>query len=131
MRSHALVIAALTVVVFSTTLSHAADSVPVARGATDVGWKHYSGDAASTKYSTVDQISDDNGGQVKLGWSWESPDLPLQKENRALGSFAYETTPLAVGNTLYISTSLAQVAAVDGRTGKNIWVFNPEVYKAG
>ena len=50
---------------------------------------------------------------------------------RSGGSFAYETTPLAVGNTLYISTSLAQVAAVDGRTGKSIWVFNPEVYKAG
>ena len=55
---------------------------------------------------------------LKLAWSWDSPDLPLQKENRSLGSFAYETTPLAVGNTLYISTSLAQVAAVDGRTGK-------------
>ena len=42
-----------------------------------------------------------------------------------------ETTPLAVGNTLYTSTSLAQVAAIDGQTGETMWVFNPEVYKAG
>lgn len=112
-------------------IASAAENAPVARGATDGSWKYYGGDAASTKYSTLDQINADNAGKLKLAWSWDSPDLPLQKENRALGSFAYETTPLAVGNTLYISTSLAQVAAVDGRTGKTIWTFNPEVYKAG
>ena len=46
-------------------------------------------------------------------------------------SFAHEPTPVAVGGTLYTSTSLAQVAAIDGVTGKSKWVFNPEVYKAG
>ncbi len=69
--------------------------------------------------------------KLKIAWSWDSPDLPLQKENRTLGSFAFEPTPLAVGNTLYTSTSLAQVAAIDGATERPKWVFNPEVYKAG
>jgi quinoprotein glucose dehydrogenase len=32
---------------------------------------------------------------------------------------------------LYTSTSLAQVACIDGATGKQLWVFDPESYKAG
>src|SRR5262249_27841905 len=36
-----------------------------------------------------------------------------------------------VGGVLYTSTSLSQVAAIDPQTGKTIWVFNPEAYKAG
>lgn len=94
-------------------------------------WRHYGGDGASTKYSSLDQINQENAGQLKMAWQWDSPDAPLQKANRGLGSFAYETTPLLVGGTLYTSTSLSQVAAINPTTGETLWVFNPEVYKAG
>ncbi|HEY1602033.1 MAG TPA: pyrroloquinoline quinone-dependent dehydrogenase [Pirellulales bacterium] len=125
-----LFLSAFLLVAASTEILHAAEPA-VGHGATDGQWLCYGGDGASTKYSSLDQINQGNASSLKVAWTWDSPDLPLQKENRSLGSFAYETTPLAVGTTLYISTSLAQVAAVDGRTGKTIWVFNPEVYKAG
>jgi quinoprotein glucose dehydrogenase len=104
---------------------------PVARGVTDGQWRYYGGDGASTKYSTLDQIDASNAAKLKVVWSWTSPDEELKKTNRALNTFTYEATPLAVGTTLYTSTSFAQVAAIDGRTGKTLWVFNPEVYKAG
>ena len=94
-------------------------------------WRYYGGDAGSNKYSSLDQIKAENVGKAKVAWTWDSPDVPLQTANRALGSFAYETTPLAVGGTLYTTTSLAQVAAIDGATGKQLWLFNPESYKAG
>jgi quinoprotein glucose dehydrogenase len=94
-------------------------------------WRHYGGDLASTKYSPLDQISHQNASQLKMVWQWDSPDAPLQKAQRGLGSFAYEATPLMVGGTLYVSTSLSQVAAIDPKTGQTRWVFNPEVYKAG
>jgi quinoprotein glucose dehydrogenase len=94
-------------------------------------WRSYGGTNASTKYAALDQINRENAGQLAIAWSWDSPDQPLQKENRALGSFAYEATPLMVGGVLYTSTSLSQVAAIDPQTGKTIWVFNPEAYKAG
>ena len=97
----------------------------------DGQWRYYGGDAGSTKYAPLDQITRDNAGKLQVAWSWDSPDLPLQKENRALGSFAYEATPLMVGGVLYTSTSLSQVAAIDPQTGKTLWVFNPEAYKAG
>ncbi|MBI2825546.1 MAG: pyrroloquinoline quinone-dependent dehydrogenase [Planctomycetia bacterium] len=111
--------------------TRAAERGDTTPGALDGQWKYYGGDPGSTKYSHLDQINATNVGRLKIAWSWDSPDIPLQKENRALGSFAYETTPLAVRGILYASTSIAQVAAIDGRTGEQLWVFNPEVYKAG
>ena len=80
---------------------------------------------------TLDQINRANVAELKIAWSWDSPDLPLQKADRMLSSFAYETTPLMVGGTLYASTSLCQIAAINAQTGKTIWVFDPESYKAG
>ena len=105
----------------------AADEV----GTSDGQWRCYGGDLGSNKYSPLDQINADNVGQVKVLWTWDSPDLPLQKASRALTSFATEWTPLAVNGTLYTSTSLSQVAAINGKTGEQLWVFNPEAYKAG
>ncbi|MCI0485983.1 MAG: pyrroloquinoline quinone-dependent dehydrogenase [Blastocatellia bacterium] len=94
-------------------------------------WRYYGGDPGSTKYSPLDQINKENVARLKIAWTWDSPDLLLQKENRMLGSLAYEATPLMVGGTLYTSTSLCQVAAIDAETGQTKWVFNPEAYKVG
>ncbi len=98
----------------------------------DLGqWRHYGGDLGSTKYAPLDQINKDNAAKLEIAWTWESPDIPIQDGNRRLFSFAHEYTPLAIDGTLYTSTSLAQVAAIDGATGKTIWVFNPKAYEAG
>ncbi len=107
-------------------------SAASAKAADPVGeWRHYSGDSGSTKYSPLDQINAQNAGKLAIAWTWESPDIPIQDENRRLFSFAHEYTPLMVGGKLYTSTSLAQVACIDARTGDTLWVFNPESYKAG
>ncbi len=107
------------------SLGHAQQKVPAG------DWRYYGGDAGSTKYSSLDQITAENVGKAKVAWTWDSPDIPLQAKNRSLGSFAFETTPLAIGGTLYATSSLAQISAIDGATGKELWVFNPESYKAG
>jgi glucose dehydrogenase len=101
------------------------------QGAKNGEWRTYGGDNGSTKYSTLDLINRENADKLKIAWSWESPDLPLQKENRMLSSFAFETTPLMVGGVLYATTSLSQLAAINAQTGQTIWVFNPESYKSG
>src|SRR5215475_8156880 len=104
---------------------------PAKNGAGKGEWRHYGGDGGSTKYSPLDQINKENAGKLKIAWTWDSPDLPLQKENRMLSSFANEATPLMIGGRLYTSTSLSQVAAIDAATGQTIWTFDPEAYKAG
>ncbi|HXG68703.1 MAG TPA: pyrroloquinoline quinone-dependent dehydrogenase, partial [Blastocatellia bacterium] len=83
------------------------------------------------KYSPLDQINKENVATLQVAWTWDSPDLALQKENRMLSAFAYEATPLMVGGTLYTSTSLCQVAAINPQTGQTIWVFDTGSHKAG
>jgi quinoprotein glucose dehydrogenase len=94
-------------------------------------WRYYGGDQGSKKYSPLDQINKDTVKNLKVAWRWDSPDLPLQAANRALTAFGYEVTPLAVGNTLYVSTSLSQVAAINAATGETLWVYDPETHKSG
>ena len=101
------------------------------KGTSNGEWRYYGGDNGSTKYSSLDQINKDNVAGLKVAWTWDSPDLPLQKASPMLGSFAQEATPLMVGGKLYTSTSLSQVAAINPQTGETIWVFNTEAYKAG
>lgn len=94
-------------------------------------WRYYGGDSGSTKYSSLDQINKANVGKLKVAWTWDTPDKALQANNRMLASFAFEATPIMVGGTLYVSTSLSQVAAINAETGQTIWVFDPESYKTG
>ncbi len=37
-------------------------------------WTHYSGNAASHKYSPLDQVNKDNVGKLQIAWRWASPD---------------------------------------------------------
>ncbi len=104
-------------------------AAPGAEG--DDQWRHYGGDLGSSKYSPLDLINKLNVAQLKPVWIWDSPDTPIRTENRRLMSFAHEITPIQVGDTLYTSTSLAQVVAIDAKTGENKWVFNPKTYEEG
>ncbi len=101
------------------------------QGAKKGEWRNYGGDGGSTKYSPLDQINKDNVKNLAVAWSWDSPDLALQKENRMLASFAHEATPLMVGGVLYTATSLSQVAAINAETGKTVWTYDPQSYKTG
>jgi quinoprotein glucose dehydrogenase len=94
-------------------------------------WRCYAHDAGSTKYAPLDQINQSNVGKLTVAWTWDSPYVAMQKKNRSLTSFAFEDTPLMVGGTLYATSSLCHVAALDAQTGKEKWVFDPESYKAG
>jgi quinoprotein glucose dehydrogenase len=94
-------------------------------------WRYYAHDQGSTKYAPLDQINRDNVGKLTIAWTWDSPYVEMQKKNRMLSSFAYEDTPLMIGGTLYATSSLCHVAAIDAQTGKQKWVFDPESYKAG
>ena len=94
-------------------------------------WRYYGGDAGSSKYSPLAQINKENVSKLKVAWTWDSPDFPLQQKNRMLVSLGYEATPIMVNGVLYVSTSLSQVVAIDAQTGSNLWVYDPHSYEAG
>lgn len=94
-------------------------------------WTHYSGNAASQKYSPLDQINKDTIGKLKVAWRWTSPDNAVVAANPTSRPGMYHDTPLMVKGVLYTVTSLGQIAAINPATGASIWVYDPASYKSG
>jgi quinoprotein glucose dehydrogenase len=95
-------------------------------------WPAYAGTAASARYSPLAQIDRGNAKDLHVAWRWKSPDQAIKEANPKVGpSRANESTPLMIGGTLYTSTSLSEVAAIDAATGETKWVFDPKVYDNG
>src|SRR5580704_17438716 len=95
-----------------------------------VEWRQYAGDNASTKYSRLDQIIAENFSKLKVVWTWRSVEEPVVTAHQ-LRTWAWESTPLMIGDVLYVTTSLSQVAAIDAGTGRTLWVYDPETWKNG
>ncbi len=95
-------------------------------------WPAYAGTYAAARYSPLAQIDRANARDLHVVWRWKSPDQAIKDANPKIGpSRANESTPLMVGGTLYTSTSLSQVAAIDAATGVTKWVFDPKIYENG
>ncbi len=94
-------------------------------------WRYYAGDAASTKYSPLDQITRENVGRLEIAWRWGSPDNEVAKANPAARPGGYQDTPLMVSGVLYTTTSLGVYAAIDPGTGQTLWQYDPEIWKLG
>lgn len=100
-------------------------------GANASEWPTYGNDAGTSKYAPLDQINAANASKLSVVWQWQSPDNPIVEKNRALTPWGFKSTPLKVGNRLYISTSLGQVAAIEADTGKTLWTFDTRTYADG
>jgi quinohemoprotein ethanol dehydrogenase len=81
-------------------------------------WTAVGGSADESSYSQLDQINTGNAEELRLAW-WL--DLP--------GEVTLEAPALAVGGTLYFTGSYAAVYAVDGRTGKLKWKYDPKTWE--
>ena len=83
-------------------------------------WLTYGFTQGETRYSPLDQI---NAGNVKrLGLAWWYDLGP--------GGGGQEATPLVWNGTIYGITNWSVVFAVDARTGKERWRWDPEVNQA-
>ncbi len=74
-------------------------------------WRVYSGDAAGTKYSALEQINTDNVGQLDLAWIYRTDDVPVGN-----GS-TIECNPIVVDGVMYLTSASLKVIALDADTG--------------
>jgi quinohemoprotein ethanol dehydrogenase len=81
-------------------------------------WITYNGSLNEQRYSPLDQINDRNVTGLKLVWSFST------NSTRGL-----EATPLVVGGVMYTTAPWSVVYAIDARTGKQIWSYDPKVPK--
>ncbi|MDO8631213.1 MAG: hypothetical protein Q7R41_12040, partial [Phycisphaerales bacterium] len=85
-----------------------------------VEWSYVGGDQGVTRYSTLADINTTNVSQLQLAWEWKSPDRPMPEFKTFPGGF--NSTPLMIGNVVYVSTNYNRVAALDAETGAEKWV---------
>jgi quinoprotein glucose dehydrogenase len=111
-----------------------AQSLPGALPATEAAlqrgeWPSYAGSNGALRWSPLDAIDRTNAGKLQVAWRWRSPD-PAAREGKPgiAPPFSNESTPIMVGGTLYVSTSLSQVAALEAATGTTRWVYDPRAY---
>ena len=89
-------------------------------------WPAYSGDKASTKYSSLDQINKDTVGTLQIAWRQSGVPAELKAiwpDANAPGN--WQNTPLMVGGLLYMSSGVGTVVALDAATGKVVWFDIP------
>ena len=84
-------------------------------------WRAYAGDAASTKYSPLDQINADNVQNLEVVWRQSTIPDAVRQGNPLQAPVAVQNTPLMIGGLLYVSTGLGTVAALDATTGDVVW----------
>ncbi|HVZ50149.1 MAG TPA: PQQ-binding-like beta-propeller repeat protein [Gemmatimonadaceae bacterium] len=93
-------------------------AAPAARAAAQQAgeWPSYHHDAASTRYSPLDQVNRDNVAKLAVAWTWKSDSAGRATE------YKNENTPIMVGGVLYFTTGLHRdVVAVDAATGAEQW----------
>lgn len=81
----------------------------------EADWAYPGGTAGQAKYSSLDQIDTSNVADLEVAWVF----------NSGVQSGNVQMNPLIVDGTVYITTPLQEVIAVDGVTGEQIWRFNP------
>jgi quinoprotein glucose dehydrogenase len=119
-------------VVFAIVLAASSILLLYAQRSEPVGeWRYYGGTAGSVKYSPIDQVHAGNVSRLQLAWRWTSPDNALAAANTEALPGSYEDTPVMANGMLFTITSLGLFAAIDPGTGKTVWQFDPETWKAG
>jgi len=88
-------------------------------------WPAYGGTYGAERFSPLAQITAQNVGQLQRAWVYHTGDLPTP--GKGANNYGAETTPLKVGDSLYLCSAKGIMIALDPATGKERWRFDPQV----
>lgn len=87
-------------------------------------WSAYGGSNAATRFAPLKQITPENIDRLERAWVYRTGDMPAEGD-----PYAPETTPIKVGERLYLCTPMSHAIALDPTTGEELWRFDPSVSK--
>lgn len=105
-------------VLASATYAAGYDAKQIGDEADGRNWLSYGRTYSENHASPLKQITTDNIGRLGLAWSLDLPNV-----HNGL------TVPLAVDGVIYFTVDQSKVHAVDAKTGKLLWRYDPEVWK--
>jgi len=81
-------------------------------------WLTYSGTYAAHRFSPLDEITTGNVSRLRLAWVYQVGEPgPV------------ETTPIVADGVMYVTEARSRVAALDLRTGRTLWRYEPDLPK--
>jgi alcohol dehydrogenase (cytochrome c) len=101
----------------------ATTSLSMAQSVADPGnqdpndWAQYNRTANGWRYSPLDQINKDNVGKLQVAWIAQGGDVTM----------GLQETPIVIDGVVYSISAGDKVTALDGKTGKMLWTFEPRL----
>ncbi|MGH7820191.1 MAG: hypothetical protein ACREQ9_10490, partial [Candidatus Binatia bacterium] len=90
------------------------------------GWEIAAGDAGAMRYSPLADIDRTNVSRLEVAWRYRHGDFRSGLGVPYLGT-AFEATPILVEGRLVFPTPYNRVIALDPRTGRGLWTFDPKI----
>lgn len=97
----------------------------VAVCAQTIDWPTYGNDPGGSRYSAIRQIDRSNVASLQQAWIHNTG--VLARPGQLKSKIAFEATPIFVDGTLYLTTPLNRVIALDPETGKEKWSYDPDI----
>lgn len=95
-----------------------AETARIADEANTSDWLSFGRTYSERFFSPLQDINTRNVANLGLAWSMEVPDAT-----------SLEATPLVVNGIMYFTTSESAVYAVDAKSGKKLWRYDPEIWR--
>lgn len=93
--------------------------------ASDSDWPSYGRTPYGDRHSPLSQINTSNVSRLEVAWRFHTGEGAPEFKTRS--PTALEVTPLVFRGTMYLSTPLGRVFALDPVTGVQRWVFDPQI----
>ena len=94
-----------------------------------VEWPYYGGDPGGQRHSPLRDVDAQSVTRLQLAWQWKHWETPLPDHGTTPGQF--ESTPLMIDGTLFVTTPYNSIAALDAETGRELWRFDGAAYELG
>lgn len=80
-------------------------------------WTNYGGTKDASRYSSLQQITPENVGQLQVAWEYQSGDATERSQ--------IQCQPIIIDSILYGTTPSLDLIALHVATGREIWRFDP------
>src|SRR5438270_12495396 len=119
---------AMVLMIPQTSQAQASPAQPPAAPAAPAGadWPTWGHDPGGQRFSPLSTIDRGNVHTLKVAWTFRTGDSYQPKRSKPT---AFEATPIYVDGTLYLSTPLGRILALDPVTGQPRWAFDAKIDK--
>ena len=106
-------------------------SAQVPKLSASVDWPAYGNDAGGLKYSPLADVNRSNVTTLDIAFTWDAHEQAIRASDgqKAARPGQFEATPLAIHDTLFFPTPYNRVIALDATSGRELWTFDPQVWK--